>query len=760
MKKNIFNTFGLLFCACGLITGCYNGWSTNGTPKPSSEPEPVVSSSSEPEELPVEDFQVDLSYPLKDTPIVPLTKEEFRKEVIDSTGSAMVYESINNYLGDYFIDFILEHNHMTVDEVEKLISSLWDFAMEVDNDDSVTYHCVYNLAYSLAYIDADRLFATMKEVFDDRVAWGYLVNVFCESYYTSDYINTDHILKGSNSTIHNLAEKERKVLGANPYAVCNEPEVRFLAEIGEMENGHVFFRFLHRFFRSMIRHLDVKEIAFILYNTALTSVADEEDLESCQEYVYGEGIDSLLRFVHHIGAWLSELNINGRTYEACYPAFYNVFTFVIYSTYDLLDTYLIDSEWIEKTLEIGSSLFEELNPEGLRALFKFVGLVCENCTAEQLAIIMGASEEPDVNLIVDLYNEQYGMLTASEKVGMTEAAAAFGVDFDLVIEKLKEWANQMSDPEASITRDDSGDDEGGSIEDILNEYIVGKFMEKFTFEAPVFFSGDRYAEYGLIYRQGQTVTNQMLEEYLTSGVCPTLGIIEDYFYNRSIPMRDDHYSHYVYEERDNNGKLPNRVLKNVIVPVDTSTCGVKELKFTMTTKVNFHGVEENIEATLTMVYHIVPSDTDTIFGVPYGASLYYGNNWTYRNTYIDSSGNKFAYHSDMLYVELNKTYTANEYSVRIEGGTALRIFDDDLQRFVSAKNKQYYSVKSDPLWLNNLDTSSLGVHTSLVNLNYYDGYVVGSNEYTLFGTMKCCVRYCVVNSIYEIPGTPMDAPIA
>ena len=57
---------------------------------------------------------------MKDTPIVTLTKEEFRKEVIDSTGSAMVYESINNYLGDYFIDFILEHNHMTVDEVEKL----------------------------------------------------------------------------------------------------------------------------------------------------------------------------------------------------------------------------------------------------------------------------------------------------------------------------------------------------------------------------------------------------------------------------------------------------------------------------------------------------------------------------------------------------------------------------------------------------------------------------------------------------------------
>lgn len=760
MKKNIFNTFGLLFCACGLVTGCYNGWSTNGTPRPSSEPEPVVSSSSEEEVLPDEDFQVDLSYPLKDTPLVSVSEEEFKEEILKSTGSAMLYDSMRSFLGDYFMDFVLTHNHMTIDELEMLLASLWDFSIEVDNGDYMTYYCIYDLAYTLAYVDADRLFSTVKEVFDDGVAWGYFINLLVESDYCYDYINSDYILNGSNSTIRNLADKEKRVLATDPYAVCDEGTVRFLADIAAMENGHVFFRFLHRFFRSMIRHLDKEEVGFVFYNTFLAGAADPNDFEKVMEYVYGEGITSLLRLVHHIGGWLSEINVNAKTYEACYPSFYNIFIYSLYNSFDLRNAFFVDTTWLEDTINSVSSLFTELNPEGLRSLFKFLGLVGSNCTEEQLAVAMGEAEEPNVDLLVDLYNEQYGMLTASEKVGMTEAAAAFGVDFDLVIEKLKEFARKMSGDESQgfAMRDDSGDDEE-SIEDILNEYIVYKFMERFTFENPDVFSGDRYSEYSFIVRQGQNITNQMFEEYLVSGVCPAVAVIDGYFDNNPQPMtRDDGYYDYTYEQRDENGKFSKRVLKSVDTPFDTSTCGVHEVTFSLRTEINYQGVPVTIDVQLTTEYHVVPNDVDTIYGVPYGASIYYHGNWMSKYIYTDSSGNKFACHHDTLYVEYGKSYAANEYCIRLEGGTAIKKFDDNLQRYVATKNRSWTQTTSNPLWLNNVDTSSLGSHFTLVDLNYYSrDYSTGTEEF--FATMKCCLRYVVVESITEIPGVDLTAPI-
>ena len=70
---------------------------------------------------------------------------------------------------------------------------------------------------------------------------------------------------------------------------------------------------------------------------------------------------------------------------------------------------------------------------------------------------------------MDLYNEQYGLLTADDKANLNDFWASLGVDFDRFIERLKEAALDPESLEPLPTRGDDEEEEEKTIFDVIFE---------------------------------------------------------------------------------------------------------------------------------------------------------------------------------------------------------------------------------------------------------------------------------------------------
>ena len=184
MKNKHLMGFGLLVCAALLVTACNNGWNSSSVQSEepssselSSEPEPII---------PVDG--VDLTYPLKEAPVNPITAEMADQAALQLIGIPNVTEKVASIYGRYVVDFFYEHNHLTNDE---LVQTLALVASNTDLDDYYDWSIRVwgGLAYYLAYVDADHLYYTIKEFVDDGVAFTYLTSIYEGS--GSDYINAD-----------------------------------------------------------------------------------------------------------------------------------------------------------------------------------------------------------------------------------------------------------------------------------------------------------------------------------------------------------------------------------------------------------------------------------------------------------------------------------------------------------------------------------------------------------------------------------------
>ena len=522
MKKSILTRLGLLMVAAFMVTGC------GPKPAPSSEP---VSSETSSEPLPPEDEHVDLTYPLEESEINEISDADFRQLTINATGSTSLYEYAKTNMGEYLYDFVRTHNHMTNDEFCQFINAVSQ-VIEVSDDFDGDYHKVYSLLYALAYINADRLYATLNEMFVDGVAWGYIVNLVYGTGFINDYINADRVENGQ-SAVHNMVEDEMALLAANPYAFNGYNSLRNLEEILTSESGLPLVRFAHRFFRSMIRNLTTEEIGFVLY---MTVMSDYFELDMAQDIIE-EVSEHLLDCIHHVGAWFLELDVNAATFGKLYPFLNVIYNSVYFGDYDMNGEFFVEKNWYAEAKDALGRLLENANPEGLRVLFQFVGMLATNINQEQLDMFFVESwDDFDGQIIIDLYNEQYGLLEGEEKAAFKEFFAAFGVDFDAFIEALKEAA---LDPQGGRALTRESDDSENVFSQIVAEYLSAPIVENFDFGEPDYYCKYREGDYVLIIKEGANFTIGNFEDYLHSGNTPKIGIQRELIEDRRITRGDE-----------------------------------------------------------------------------------------------------------------------------------------------------------------------------------------------------------------------------
>ena len=556
MKKSILTKLGLVMVAAFLgMTGC--------KPESGSSQSESSETSSEPAPLPPEDEHVDLTYPLQQSEIIEISDAEFRQQALNNTGSFLFYEDARLALGEYLYDFLRAHNHMTLDEFSAVIGAIGTFFNMYERENGYRYKPVYNIIYAIAYTNPDRLYSTIKEVQDDKVAWGYAINLLKFWDYSSDYINADYVADG-RSSVHEIAEEEKLLLAANPYAMDGYSSLLDIEAFINDEVGPVAVRFAHRACRSMIRNLTETEIGLVIYNTVLDDYRDSQEAIEVQDAV----LANCLSFVHHMGAWLSEFDVNAATYSRLYPLFNGLYLSIYSYENDFDGAFFVEADWFEEMRNAFIDLLEGCNPEGFRIIVKFLGMLASNMTEEQLDMFfVDEPEDFDGQLLIDLYNEQYGLLTADDKANLNDFWASLGVDFDRFIERLKEAALDPESLEPLPTRGDDEEEEEKTIFDVIfEEEITDKIGENFAFGEPDYYCVDRSGDNVLTVKEGTNFTQTNFEDYLHCKSTPRIGALPEVLFASG----DKSYSYYL-SDLAKNGRRYSTCSITITAPPKIST---------------------------------------------------------------------------------------------------------------------------------------------------------------------------------------------
>ena len=702
MKQSLLTRLALIGFSTFLVTGCYNGWSNEGQGRSSSAPETSQPESSEPDlpPLPEEDLGVDLTYPFRGGQRNPLNDEAFTRIALNATGATNFYDSFKIFFGNYLYQHFLATNHFTEDEMAKtmaFVQAFWGI-----DEDNVTTKNYYNWFYYIAEIDTDHLLATCREIVNDPRARGEFMAMF-NSDYSSRYIEANEILNGSNPDIKQMADQEKAILENSPEFLVESALGVHMIDLVSLENSEVILRFLHRFFRCMIINLTIEEIGFTIAQIGVPII----DFDECAEYVN----EHMLQYINHIGDMFSMLNISSETYRKCYP-FFEVFLETVYLT-DSDDFDPLDYSYVAKYQEIFSSLFETLDPEGFRALIKFIGLVGVNFTEEHLYCLLGmeygegeSAAVPTYECILDLYNEQYGLLTSSEKSGMRAAAASFGIDFDELIARLTEACEEQINGQegqqpSGLLRDSDGDDEGSferTVGEILDELVTSQVAEKFYIGEPDI-EGYASNELVLMLRKGTQFSLSDLTAFLKDNRSFRVR------HRGEITTRDSDYG-FVFEERDQSTR------KNITIeePFDTSTCGLKFVHITYdSTFYNYRdSFEKELHVNAYVPYYVI-ADNASVIITNIESEIKLNGSWV-RNgcVYEDSNHAKATSFFEMPQLQKGANYAPNEFVSEIYLSDVY-FYNTDLKVFERAY-KHDNQVTYNNVYLNELDVSTVGKH--------------------------------------------------
>ncbi len=702
MKQSWITRLALIGFSAFLVTGCYNGWSNEGQGKSSAAPDTSESQSSEPDlpPLPEEDLGVDLTYPFRGGQRNPITDEQFMNIGLNATGATSFYDSFKNFFGTYLYRHFLATNHFTEDEMAKTMAFVQAF-FGID-EDNVTSKNYYNWFYYVAEIDTDHLLATCREIVNDPRARGEFMVMF-NNDFSSRYIEANDILNGSNPDIKQMADQEKAILETSPEFLVESAVGVHMIDLVSLENSEVILRFLHRFFRCMIINLTIEEIGFTVAQIGMPIV----DFEDCADYVN----EHLLQYINHIGDMFSMLNISSETYRKCYP-FFEVFLELVYLT-DSDDFDPLDYGFVSKYQEIFASLFETLDPEGFRALIKFIGFVGVNFTEEHLCCLLGmeygegeSAEVPSYECILDLYNEQYGLLTSSEKSGMRAAAASFGIDFDELITRLTEACEEQihghdGEEPSGLMRESDDDDEGSferTVGEILDELVTAQVYEKFYIGEPDI-EGYASDELVLMLRKGTQFSTAELTAFLKDSRSFRVR------HRGEITMRDSDYG-FVFEERDQS----NRTNITIEEPFDTATCGLKFAHITYDGL--FYNYRDSTEKTLHVnayVPYYVIADNVSVLVTNIECEIKLNNAWV-RNgcVYEDSNHAKATSFFELPQLQKDANYAEGEFVSDIYLSDVY-FYNTDLKVFERAY-KHDNEIVYNNVNMSALDVSTVGKH--------------------------------------------------
>ena len=720
MERKILKRAGLLVCSVAMLASCTNRneeTTTSSSFSISSETSTSISSS----DVAPEYKGIDLLYPFDGGEVNEISvefAEESMEEVYDSARGKYY---LGEWLGDYLYDFVLTHNHFTDEEFKNFVSlviAIVRYGEEYDNGEILASQ-IWKL---LTRLNMDRLYALLREIKNDKRAYGDLIRVlFNDERFgagkTHSYNEANEILQKTDPGIKAVAEANTEIWGRAP-GVHITWWFEEIVDAALADSGLYLFRLVGTLANSIYSNLNAKEMEF-LNLMIFEEDRDEywEKRDEATEYIQ----ENLLEFINHCGNALAAFDISGSSWEALFPTLHVVVEKLQANNYfDERD--IIPGETYNTLKASIDNLFVQLNPNGLRNLFKFLGMFGKAFTQLELNALFGVADEetgeiPPYTALTDLYNEQFGLLTSEEKTSVKQATAAFGVSFDVLIDELEAAMEAGSlDPVNRI------------LEESISDQVEARF-DVLDHNRNIRSSGGSR----LVLKQGENFGISEATSYITSDSIARLYIDTNW--------------NTCYESQD---AVANRSNISIVGDkFDTATVGQKLARISFSTYLERWG---SYDFNGFIPYTVVPNtveyfcaDIDFDFRVMVGESQY----WLERGrTYVDNNGSKAARAGDVVALMHNSSYEADFITFQAYPDDTF-VYNKVEKRFSDLEHDAYWSEYAT-LDISTLDTTELGRHYVPANQKIYKS-VDGESE--LMGYFPVYFVYDVVEYLPPVIST-------
>ena len=709
------------------------------------------------DELPEDGVTYDLTKEETYQNIKPASKEEFEEFLISVVGPTLI-----NVVKDTFpelYDYIVKYNVFTERELYDLASIVSRIVKITQGQEVDPAELVLDIA---ARVDLDKIYHLFSQIRNNPKSYEQVkklaVAISNSTFFQLDYRAAEAYLKSISSPTRCTDQAEDEKLVWDNFFVNGEDLEVFetISDFFHNPDIRVFLRFVNLFVRSLTKNLTKHELGFVFTMTGL--IRDEEYAELCMRYMMNNA-DS---FVKHLGNIIKGINITDDSWMMMLRGLLTVAN-INNGGDDSFDAdsfiasdYLAEVAWKEQI----QTVYDSIDPRGIRVLFKFVGNVLTAMPKSIVVDIMGNYADPtqiNVLAIKDLYLEQYGRLTSSEKEALDAQCAIFGIsldDFNTDVEGF--------DPEEDTPFD--------FLMDVINLNIIGPFMNYFTTAIsmdPIYPEYDdfeiddmRVGNVKLVFRQGDDEwTDEELMNYLNS---------DNSFHtnfritNHAAPEQPTYFDDRQY-----------RNSFNIEGEFDTSTTGEKFIIVGFKVDVDaqmYKAPEYTVIETRRFTYNfkwklkyyvIDKSINDYVGGFKNELGRY--NNGYYGSKgydcVIDSNGAcAYMNYKGLVIVQQNGNYADNELYIESRTYSAHH-YDSTLKRYVDIEDEGGLDRPTSVAYLSDLDTSTLGLHYGIYTREYRK-YVGGDPEhpYVHYCDFTMVYAYYVVEDLGVVPGDTFFDP--
>lgn len=729
MKKRLISLSLISIASALAITGCANSAFNSKSAVKEFDGSHVALPVYAEDELPAEDEVVDLTKELTYENIEPATREQFDQFVIDVAGPtlfAIVQDAFPELYG-----FLVKHNVFTQNELYNLSAIVKEIVKGTQGREIQPEELIVKIAN---YVDLDKAYYLLHQMKEDDKAFTQ-VKKFVIAVSNGTFIPIDYRAAYAESkalALKDLATQEEYVWD-DFYANSDDYEVFLtISDFFSNPDVRVFLRFVNLLAKSLVKNLTKHELGFVF--TSMNLIEDEDYAELCYRYM----MNNASSFVHHLGNIIKGINITDDSWMKMLRGAQTV----AYTTrgdddFGEDDNYIaIDYKAEKQFFEQVEAVYNAIDPHGIRVLLKFIGNVLNALPKDLVNSIMINYEDPtqiDIEPFTDLYTEQYGMLSSSDKEALDAQCEIFGIeldDFNVIVEGF--------DPGESTPLD--------YLMEVLNQNLVGPFMEFFTQEftpEPIY---PEYEDMGemefragdekLILKQGEEFTAANLLAYL--GESDTLRVdfwLSDHYVGSSY-YSDRNYRSLYITEGDFDTSKPGRGFVILKYHVDLECQMYKAPEYT---EVETRTFAYDFEWKL--FYYVVDKHVNE-YCTGFMNDLYQRkSNYTKEVDFAsDSSGNVALYdYKGIVNVTKDTSYVPDELSIQSHTRNYFK-YDETKNRFVNIADGNGYYYENSYKFLSELDTSKLGVH-----YGYYE--VTIKKDSQVVATVKLVYAYNVVESL-------------
>lgn len=686
MKKNVL----LLLLTASLLVGCSKSGTLTSEPVVSSDvTEPAESSEpEEPEEVTPDEY--DATYPIEDDGTVPVDEEAFEVLLNHALGEDYANRIFRDYLGEERYEALLSCNHFKEEELGQFTDLITDIMMFTSQQGPKPAQIV-KFVKKVASINVDAAVATLRSVAENPVAksaFSYIFNGGARILNGKPitYQEADKFFNSTDAGISAAAANEKTML---EHFIDFSDDPQLMDSIIDIiqDNGLLSaLRFVKHVGDSANENLSDEEFEFLVISIGGSDQYKERQQELMAQFFADTA--AAKAFIQHAGKFLTNMNMNVASWAQTIPVI-EKFAIVSATSDYKRSKYPVPYKNAYNMKSVISSTVFKLKPISLRSLIKFFGLVGKNVSEREIDCFLNnpvdEQGQPAIPLtaVTNYYNRMFGLLTEEEKNELDAAFYAFGVDLPQFNSDLDAVA-ESNDPNALMGLVQTTFAAIGSHFNVETDYVETQ-------------DGNP-----LYLRQGDAMDQIKFINMLKS---------EDFF---RISRWDGNTSRTLYDD-------PSLRSYTMLSTFDTSTPGVKEIRFQMSWKFTY---EDNGQQILVdgdtkeflLEYYVIPQSV-TFFSDYLQMGAAFAEDYIGYSIISDGNGHRLQMlNGSRLLIEKGASYTQEQlYGMTMSSD--LFFYSEEQGRYISA-NSEF--VQSNEEF--SVDLSSENANFNTIGSHYISGY--------------------------------------